>query len=328
MTNELRWGFLGTGWIADVVAKDLAAIGRSVAAVGSRNLSTAQAFAQTHSVASSFGSYEELCASPDVDAIYVATPNPFHLEHAKLAFAHGKHVLLEKPAALNQKQVREIQGAAKAANRFLMEAMWSRFVPSQLSVKAAVASGEIGDPVMVSAEYSENKLPAENHERMWSRDLGGGTLLDLGIYPLAFIENFVGIPTEVETFGSVAPQGLDQRLVSILKFEGGELAQLATSMTGAGSGTASIIGTKGRIEIGFPIYGQFEYQVFDLDRNLLRSYQEPIVGTGRQFQFLAAEQVIAAGKTEHEAMSWATSLALAGVMDQMRRQVGVSYDVD
>jgi hypothetical protein len=328
MSNELRWGFLGTGWIADVLATDFKAIGRSVAAVGSRTLGAAQTFAETHGIYRAYGSYEELCASPDVDIIYVATPNPFHLEHAKLALSRGKHVLIEKPAALNLKQTLEIMDAAKAANRFIMEAMWSRFLPCQISLRELVASGEIGDVVMVSAEYSENKLPAKDYERMWQRSLGGGSLLDLGIYPLALIQSLLGDPTEISAYASLAPDLVDQRLVSIMKFESGALAELATGMTAAGASNASILGTKGRVEVHFPIYAQFDYTVYDLDRNPIREYKEEISGTGRQLEALAAETAIAAGKLEHELMPWSDSLTLAAAMDEMRRQVGVIYDVD
>jgi predicted dehydrogenase len=289
---------------------------------------TAQAFAAKHKIAKTYGSYEELCADPELDAIYVATPNPFHLEHAKLALANGKHVLLEKPAALNRRQLVEILDAAKAANRFLMEAMWSRFVPAQVSLKAAVASGEIGELNLVIAEYSENKTPRENYERMWQKRLGGGTLLDLGIYPLAFIQNFLGDPAEIKALGSVADTGVDQRLISSFAFESGALAQLATFMTVAGASTASLLGSKGRIEIDYPIYGQFKYTVYDIDRNPVRVYDDTIVGSGRQFQLVAAEQSIAAGKLENPSMTWANSLGIASSMDEMRRQVGVSYDVD
>ena len=328
MTNELRWGFLGTGWIANVLASDLRASGRQVSAVGSRSIESAREFAAQHGVAAAFGSYEELCESPDIDAIYVATPNPFHLGHAKLALANGKHLLLEKPAALNSRQLAEIVEAARSAERFFMEAMWSRFMPAQLSVKAAIAAGEIGDVTMVIAEYSENKLPAENYERMWKRALGGGSLLDLGIYALAFIHNFLGAPQKLSAYASLSPEGVDQRLVSSLGFANGELAQLTTLMTGAGASQATIIGTRGRIEIGYPIYGQFDYRVFDLDRNELRRYSEPVVGSGRQLQLFAAEAAIANSQVEHPLMPWQTSIEIAASMDEIRRQVGVVYDAD
>ncbi len=328
MSSQLRWGFLGTGWIADVLAKDLALIGFEIAAVGSRAELSAKAFAGKHGIEKSFGNYEELCASPDVDVIYVATPHPFHVPHALLALQHGKHVLLEKPAALNQRQVKEILDAAKAANRFVMEAMWSRFLPAQVSLRAAIGEGEIGDVVMISAEYSENKLPVEAHERMWNKSLGGGALLDLGVYPLALINSFLGQAEEISAFASLTELGVDQRLVSILKFNNDVLAQLSTLITGAGASKASVIGTRGRIELDYPIYGQFDYTVFDLDRNELRRYHDSIVGTGRQLQVLAADEAIRDGNLEHSIMPWKDSLALAGMMDEMRSQVGVVYDQD
>lgn len=328
MTNQLRWGFLGTGWIANVLANDFAAIGRKVSAVGSRSLDTAKTFADAHGIESHFGSYEELCTCDEVDVVYVATPNPFHLEHAKLALANGKHVLLEKPAALNEKQVQEILDAAKTANRFLMEAMWSRFTPSQRSLKALVQAGEIGEVVHISAEYSENKLPPEAHERLWNLALGGGALLDLGIYPLAMIQNLLGNPSQIQATASLSPTGVDQLLMAQLKFDSGAMAQFSTGITGHGPGNARIVGTKAQVELDFPIYGQFEYRVLDLDRNLLNAFRPNLVASGRQFQVLAVEEAISRGNRENELMPWIDSKMLARAMDEMRLQTGVRYEVD
>lgn len=326
-TASPRWGFLGTGWIADVLAGDLALEGIRPNAVASRNLATAQDFAKPRGIEHSFGSYRELCDSAEVDVVYVATPHPWHLEGARLAIEHGKHVLVEKPFVMNSGEARELVDLARANGVFLMEAMWSRFLPAQRALLAAIAAGEIGEALAVTAEHSQN-LPEATHDRLWKRELGGGALLDLGIYPLALIQNLLGNPAEIKALGVLAHTGVDRLVQLGLSFAGGQVASLLTTQQVAGAANATVYGTAGRIEVRGPLWGQFEFEVFDVDGKQIRKYSEPVRGTGRQLQVLAVNRAIESGLLEHPWMPLADSLSLTETMDEIRRQIGVSYPAD
>lgn len=325
--REVRWGFLGTGWIATTLAQDLALVGVEVHGVASRNLETAEAFAKQHRIENAFGSYEELCSSDLVDAIYVATPHPFHFANAKLALEAGKHVIVEKPFTMNAKQAQILIELATEKNLFLMEAMWSRFLPAQRSLVEFIQAGAIGDVLAVSAEHGQY-LPIDTHLRLWDKALGGGALLDLGIYPLALIQNLLGSPSSVKAVGALADNGVDSRVNVVLDFAGGKLANFFTTMQVAGKANAAVYGTKGRIDIGSPIWGQFDYQVFDERGNQTNSYHDEVIGTGRQIQFLEANKYILEGKTEHIWMPLSDTLELAKIMDEIRSQIGVTYLAD
>lgn len=322
-----RWGFLGTGWIADVLAADLALEGIRPRAVASRRFSTAEAFAKPRGIDLAFGSYSELCESPEVDVVYVATPHPWHLENARLALQHGKHVLVEKPFSMNASEARELIELARAQGLFLMEAMWSRFLPAQLALVEAMRSGEIGAPLAVVAEHSQN-LPESTHARLWERELGGGALLDLGVYPLALIHNLLGKPSTVNALGALAHTGVDDLVQVGMGFDGGQVASLFTTQQVAGAANATVYGKGGRIDVRGPLWGQFEFDVLDVNGEVKRQYHESVRGTGRQLQVLAMNDAISNGLTEHPLMPLAHTLEIAMVMDEIRSQLGVVYPAD
>lgn len=325
--RPLRWGFLGTGWIADVLTSDLALVGIRPHAVASRSLATAREFAATRGIELTFGSYRELCESPEIDAIYVATPHPWHLENARLALQNGKHVLVEKPFVMNAREAEELIHLASEHRVYLMEAMWSRFLPAQRELLGTIASGAIGDLLAVTAEHAQN-LPRHSHARLWERELGGGALLDLGVYPLALIHNLLGNPSRVMAVGSLADTGVDQAVQVSLAFDGGQVASFFTTQRVAGAANATVYGTAGRIEVQGPLWGQFEFDVHDVDGKPIRHYSDSVVGTGRQLQVLAMQEAIAGGYREHPWMPLSDTLAITKTMDEIRRQLGVTYAAD
>jgi predicted dehydrogenase len=327
MMNNYRWGFVGTGWIADVLCADLNLVGIMPHGVSSRNLETAKSFAEPRGIELVFEGYKRLCESHDIDIVYVANPNPWHYEVAKTAIEHKKHVVVEKPFTMNARETEKLIKLAKENNVFLMEAMWSRFLPAQLSLLKAINDGEIGQVQAVVTEHSQN-LPEESHSRLWDLSLGGGALLDLGIYPLALIENILGAPRKVYAIGRLAHTGADDLVQVGLSFEQGKVASMFTTQTVAGEANATIYGTQGRIEIRKPLWGQFEYDLFDKSSNLVRHYKEEIVGTGRQLQILAVNQAISEGKLEHPLIPLDQTLSLSKTMDEIRKQLGVVYAAD
>ncbi len=324
----LRWGYMGTGRIAHVVAADFKIAGLNIQAVGSRNIESAQAFAKAHSIPEAHGSYEELVANPNIDIVYISTLNFVHAENALLAINAGKHVLLEKPFTMDAKQALRIQKAAREKNVFVMEAMWTRFLPSMDAVFDVLKKGTIGKPQMVIADHSQY-LPPEISSRLWDLHTGGGALLDLGIYPISFAARVLGLPDEVLAVGRIAFEGMDEATSMVFNYEDGSQAALTTCMTVAGPVTATILGEKGSIEIDKTFYAQTSFTVYDNERNVLLRYDTPPVpGTGRQFQAIEAERCVAARLLESPVMSVEESVDLMQIMDDIRLEIGVIWDYE
>ena len=187
----LKWGILGAGWIAELFAAGVNGHTKAeIVATGSRSLERAEAFAAEHMGGKAYGSYEELVADPDVQAIYVATPHSHHREQALLAINAGKHVLVEKAFARNEAEVQEVVDAARAKGVFVMEAMWTRFLPHVAAIRGAIARGDIGDVVSLQADHGQQLTHVE---RLMKPELAGGALLDLGVYPISFAHDILGV---------------------------------------------------------------------------------------------------------------------------------------
>ena len=193
--SPIRWGILGTGKIASRFANDLRQLGDAeVVAVGSRSQSGAEAFAERFGIAQRHGSYAELADDPEVDVVYVATPHPAHYEDAMLAIRAGKSVLVEKPFTLNAAQARDLVAAARASGVFLMEAMWTRLLPTVVEIRELLSAGVLGDVRTVTADLGI-RFPKDPESRIFAANLGGGALLDLGVYPVSFASMVLGTPT-------------------------------------------------------------------------------------------------------------------------------------
>lgn len=323
--ESLRWGFMGTGRIAYIVARDFGIAGLKIQAVGSRNIDTANEFAEEFGIDDIHGSYEALVANPEVDIVYISTLNHVHAANALLAINAGKHVLLEKPFTMDVKEAKELQKAAKEKGVFLMEAMWTRFLPSMDAVMKAIEDGLIGKPNHVIADHSQY-LPVDVSERLWKLEHGGGALLDLGIYPISFAARVLGIPDEVVATGRIAFEGVDEAVSIILNYDNGAQAALTTSMTVAGPVTAVVMGDKGTIEIDRTFYAQTTFTVYDNQRNVVLRYdKDPAEGTGRQFQAIEAERSVKAGLIESPIMSVGESVEIMQILDDVRDEIGVEW---
>jgi predicted dehydrogenase len=196
MTKPLRWGILGTGWIADLFVKDLLLTGHQVSSVGSRTQENAERFAARFGIPNAHGSYEHLVADPQVDIVYVATPHPMHAGNAMAALNAGKHVLIEKPITVNAAEARVIVDLAKARKLVVLEAMWTRFLPHMVRIRELIASGALGTVYSVVADHTRD-LPDDPQHRLNALELGGGALLDLGIYPVSFAWDILGQPEQI-----------------------------------------------------------------------------------------------------------------------------------
>ena len=326
--SQLRWGFLGTGWICDVVAADFAGTDMKIQAVGARSLASAQAFAAKFNIPNVHEGYQALVNDPEVDIIYIGTPNQLHLEHAKLALKAGKHVLLEKPFAINADQTKEIIEFARSKNLFLMEAMWARFLPMHDAIFKVISDGMIGDVVNIMSDMGHYLPREENHERLYVKELGGGATLDLSIYSVSFIVRALGLPNRITARSINNAEGVDTYSAGIMEFDGGKSAIFQSSVTTTGPVSLAIAGTKGHIEVQGRFYEQTSFKVFNNDRKQIHSYDEDVFGTGRQYQALEVERCIKAGLTESPRITLDDSIKIMQLLDQIREQIGVKFEWD
>ena len=324
INRPIRWGILGTGAIAAAFATALRQVtDATLFAVGSRSQTSADDFAQTHDVGRAFASYAELAADPDVDVVYIASPHTAHFEHTMLCLGAGKHVLCEKPFALNSTQTEQMVALAKHNGLFLMEAMWMRFIPLIIELRRRVDAGEIGPVRMIQADFGF-RAPRNPHSRLFNPELAGGALLDLGIYPLAFSALLLGAPTEITSLANIGTTGVDEQSAYVLKHEGGELSVLASALRTQTSMSAWVYGTDGRIHLPKQFWRAKEMVLY---RNEMEpeSIHLPYTGNGYQFEAQEVVDCLRAGKTESEIMPLRDSESLMGTMDTIRRQWGLTY---
>jgi len=324
MENKIKWGILGTGRIAHVFATALHDAGNSeLYAVGSRSIEKAQEFAQDYGIPKSYGSYEELVNDPEVDAIYVATPHHLHLENTLLALNHEKHVLCEKPLGVNQREVALMIEKASEKKLFLMEALWSRFLPNILKTKELVESGEIGDVKLLTAYFAfkSNHGPEGRH---FNKELCGGTLLDIGIYNIFLSLLILGKPKSISAMAGLSDQGVDTNCSYSFKYENETMAVMHSSFLAESPTVAEIHGTKGKIVLEHRWFCPGKVKVIHED-GTEKVYDFDTKGNGYQYEVIEAANCILSGKTQSELWSLDDSLLLIGVLDTIRKECGVVY---
>jgi predicted dehydrogenase len=325
MTDQkVRWGILGPGGIAAQFAGDLKFVeGAELAAVGSRSAATATAFAERFGFARAHGSYAELAADPDVDVIYVATPHAFHFDAALACVEAGKSVLVEKPITLDMASAAALIQAARNNGVFLMEAMWMRLNPAIRKVAELVEEGAIG---WVSAIHADFGLqgPFDAGHRLRDPKLGGGALLDLGVYPINLVHLILGKPASVQAWAHLTPEGVDENTGVLLGYQPGAVAALTCSINGGSRNAASITGTDGRIDL--PV-GFFVPREFVLNRpgRDPETFEFPFEGNGYQFEAAEVQRCLLAGELESPLMDHATTLEVMSLLDTIRDEIGVSY---
>ncbi len=323
--DEIKWGIVGTGWIATRFVDDLRLLpDHRVVAVGSRRSETAQEFAAREDVPHAYGSYEEVCADSEVEVVYVATPHPFHAHDALLALDAGKHVLCEKPFTINADEAAEVIATARAESLFCMEAMWTRFAPHMRRIRELLDAGALGDIRTVIADHGQRFLPPDFTSRLYAPELGGGALLDLGIYPLSFASYVLGRPEKVTAAGDLTETGVDAQTSVVLQYEGGSHAVLTTTLGAETPTLASITGTEGRIEID-PVWYQPSSFTFRPVSGDPERFAEPPTGNGLRYQADEVGRCLRDGLTESPIMPLEETLSIMTTMDEIRRQIGVSY---
>ncbi|MDB5538517.1 MAG: Gfo/Idh/MocA family oxidoreductase [Devosia sp.] len=324
MAGKVRWGILATGWIAELFAKDLNMHGHTVAAVGSRSQASADRFAAQFGIPKAHPSYEALCADPEVDAIYVATPHPMHAENAKLALANGKHVLIEKAFTVNAREAQEIVDLAASKGLVVLEAMWTRFLPHMLRIREIVASGVLGEIRSVIADHTQD-LPDDPAHRLNALELGGGALLDLGIYPISFTFDVLGAPKTIVATARFKATGADGNIATMFTYDSGAIALTLSSSDTAGRNIATIHGTDGRIEIDKVWYAPTSFRRYDSTGAVVETYTSSVTGRGMQYQAAELERLVAAGETAGAILPPSESVAIMACMDTIRAQIGLKY---
>lgn len=320
----LHWGILATGGIAHAFTSDLRTAGLDVTAVGSRSIENARAFADEYDIPHAHGSYEDLVADPDVDIVYIATPHPGHVDNALLALDHGKHVLVEKPFTLNADEAAAIRDRAAAKGLLAMEAMWTRYLPHMVRIREILAAGTLGEIRVVSADHTQ-RISTDPRHRLNALELGGGALLDLGIYPISFAVDILGVPERITAFARLSDAGSDAEVATVFAHPGGALSTTVSSSRAAGANVAQIVGTEARIEIDRVWYTPTTFRVVGPDGSVLEEFDGAVDGRGMQYQALAAERLAAEGATSSDVLSIEDTVAIMGVLDEVRRQIGVVY---
>jgi predicted dehydrogenase len=323
----VRWGILGTGFIAGLQVADLVANGFTVQAVGSRSPEAAGRFAAEFAISSAHGSYEDLVGDSDVDAVYISTPHPFHYENALLALNAGKHVLVEKPFAMNAWQAREIVDLAGSKGLVALEAMWTRYLPHMVRIRELVRCGALGEVRTVIADHNQN-LPRDPLHRLNNPELGGGALLDLGIYPVSFAFDVLGAPVTARALASMTSTGVDRQTAMLFEYGDGQQAVLHCALDTAGPNRASIIGTGGSIEIDPVWYTPTPFSRYDADGILVERFEETVTGRGMQYQAWELERLVRTGATANDILSPQESVLVMETVDDVRRQIGLRYEAD
>uniref|UniRef100_A0A3Q3KT83 Trans-1,2-dihydrobenzene-1,2-diol dehydrogenase n=1 Tax=Mastacembelus armatus TaxID=205130 RepID=A0A3Q3KT83_9TELE len=329
-----RWGLCSAGKISHdftVALKTLPPEDHQVVAVAARNLEDAQEFASKHGISRAYGSYEELARDPNIDVVYVGVIHPYHLSTCLLFTKAKKNVLCEKPLAMNAKEVKEILASAKMNNVFFMEAVWTRFFPISVEIRRLLAQGEVGEVKMVRAEFGSEQM---HIPRSVQKELGGGALLDIGIYCLQLICMVYNgeKPERIQATGFCLETGVDETVVVTLKFSNNRLAVFTCSLRVQLPNDAIIVGTKGIIKI--PAHMWCPTSMVVNGKETQYPLPEPSLplnftnSTGLRYEAEEVRQCLLKGLKESSVMSHADSLLLAEMEDEIRRQVGIVYSQD
>lgn len=325
--DRLRWGILATGNIANAVVQDLQVSPTSiVSAVASRSIERAESFAQQHRIENAYGSYQQLFEDPDIDIIYIATPHSEHVQNTLNALKAGKHVLCEKPLALNESQARKCFELAHDNGLFLMEALWMRFFPVLNRVQQWLQQGLIGDVRTFSASFCL-EIPFDASHRLYNPKLGGGALLDLGIYPLSLATWLFGEPEHIAGTAELSDSGVDLSNQFSLHYADGMQASCQSSVSMVQPEIALITGSTGQIKIEPRFFCPSQANLLQ-DGQIIDRIDIPTPGNGYGYEIAEVESCLLANRLTSERMPPRQTLLNLRLMDELRAKWGLSYPDD
>jgi predicted dehydrogenase len=321
--KTLNWGILGPGRIARKFADGLRTLpGARLVAVGSRDLEKAASFAREFGAHHAWGSYEALLADPEVEIVYIASPHSLHMEHTLMCLEAGKHVLCEKPFARNAAEARLMEAKAREKGLFMMEAMWTRFLPLWQWLAPGLRNGLIGEVCSVQADFGF-RAEFDPNDRKFNPALAGGALLDVGIYPVSLACWLFGSPVQVQAHARKGPTGIDNATHALMRFGGDELAVATSSIEWEGTRTAWVMGSEGHVQV--PLFWRGSEVIVHRAGTPPLYKKFPFESTGLQYQAQAAHEALATGLTVHPVMPPVESVAIMEVLDSIRNQIGLKY---
>ena len=325
--SPLRWGILGPGSIASRFSTDVKPLAdHLLAAVGSRDKAKADTFADKFGIPNRHGSYEDLVADPNVDVIYVATPHPFHKDHAILALNAGKAVLCEKPFTINAGEAEEVVKVARDKGVFLMEGMWSRFFPAMVKVRELLAEGAIGELRLLQADFGF-RAGVNPEGRLFNPALGGGGLMDVGVYTVSLASMLFGTPNRSTSLANLGSTGVDEEAAMLLGYPGGGLAVLSTAIRLNTPHEATLMGTDGSIKIPGAWWCPKKVTVKRAGKDE-ETFEFPFEGGGFQFEAQHIASCLRAGKTESDIIPLDETLSIMRTLDGIRAQFGLKYPME
>lgn len=328
MASSFRWGILGPGNIAQKFAEGLKALpDAELAAVGSRDIGRATAFGKQYGAARCHGSYEALANDSDVDIVYIATPHPMHKAENIRCLQAGKAVLCEKPFTVNRQEADAVFQAARGAQRFCMEAMWTRFLPVMEQVRQWLSEGRIGEPRMVQADFGF-RADINEESRLFAMEYAGGGLLDVGVYCVSLaVMVFGGPPDRVTGLAHLGETGADEQGAYVLGYPGGRLAVLHSAIRTNTPQDALIMGTKGMIRVHPPFWCG-NSATLSVEGQAPQQVTLPMTGNGYNYQAAAAQACMRAGRLECDLMSWQETLSVMDTLDRIRAVWGLKYPME
>jgi predicted dehydrogenase len=323
----VRWGIVGPGRIASQVIKDFRYVdGADALAVASRSTERAEAFAAEHGLGRAYGSYAEIMADEDIDAVYIATPHPQHHAIALAAIVAGKAALVEKTFTATAAGAEDIIATARQRQVFVMEAMWTRFQPAIVAARALIDDGAIGEVRQLQADLGVDR-PYNPADRLFDPAQGGGAMLDLGVYVVSFAQYFLGTPDRVEVNGSLTPTGVDAEAGVLLGYDDGRAATLLMSLKHHTPGAARIHGTKGWIEVP-PRFHHPHRIVLCRKGQEPETLDRPPLGTGYSHELIEVTECVRAGQAESVIMPLQDTLAVQRILNEACEKLGVFHTED
>jgi predicted dehydrogenase len=325
--DRIRWGILGTGRIARQFAEGLAVLPEAeLLAVGSRAQKTADKFGREFEVPRRYATYSELAADPDIQVVYVSTPHPMHRENTLLCLNHGKAVLCEKPFAINAKEAEDMIACARGKNLFLMEAMWTHFFPAVQEAQRLVREGKIGDLRMLKADFCF-RADWKPEERLLNPNLGGGGLLDVGVYTVAFAHLFFGRePASVHSLAHIGETGVDEQAAMILGYQDDAMAVLTCAVRTTTPHETMIFGTDGWIRIPHPFWQPDSIFLHKDDKDKELKFDR--LGNGFSFEAAEVMNCLRKGRTESSIMPLDKTLGIMRTLDRIRAQSNLRYPME